>query len=132
MGPVKSYLNETGKTAAEMPLTVRQLADVVELTEQGSISFSVASKELFAALANQPEALAEATARRLNLLQESNTDALLPFIQKVVANFPKEAAAYKKGKKNLLGMFMGEVMKASPVKLDPKKAGELLRQVLES
>ncbi len=132
MGPVKSYLNETGKTAAEMPLTVRQLADAVELTEQGALSFSVASKELFAALVNQPEAVAEATARRLNLLQESNTDTLLPFIREIVAKFPNEAAAYRKGKKNLLGMFMGEVMKASSVKIDPKKAGELLRQVLES
>lgn len=132
MGPVKSYLNETGKTSAEMPLTVRQLADAVELTEQGALSFSVASKELFAALVNQPEAAAEATARRLNLLQESNTDTLLPFIREIVAKFPNEAAAYRKGKKNLLGMFMGEVMKASSVKIDPKKAGELLRQVLES
>jgi len=132
MGPIKSYLNETGKTAAEMPLTVRQLADVVELTERGAVSFSVAAKELFSALANQPEANAEATARRLNLLQESDTNAIMPLIQDVVARFPKEAAAYKKGKKNLLGMFMGEVMKASPVKIDPKKAGELLRQALES
>lgn len=132
MGPVKSYLNENGKTAAEIPLTARQLADLAELTESGAVSFSVAAKELFPALVHRPEEQAAATARRLNLLQESNTDKLLSFIEEVVARFPHEAAAYRKGKKKLLGMFMGEVMKSSPVKIDPKKADELLRRVLES
>ncbi|MCS7018219.1 MAG: Asp-tRNA(Asn)/Glu-tRNA(Gln) amidotransferase subunit GatB [Cytophagales bacterium] len=132
MGPIKSYLNENGKTADAMPLTPSQLAEVVALTESGAISFSVAAKELLAALAYCPEAQVKEVARNLNLIQESNTDVLLPLIEGIVAKFPQEAAAYKKGKKKLIGMFMGEVMKAAPVKIDPKKADELLRQVLES
>ncbi|WP_448519242.1 Asp-tRNA(Asn)/Glu-tRNA(Gln) amidotransferase subunit GatB [Rhodoflexus sp.] len=130
MGPVKSYQNDNGSNI--IPLTAKQLADITELVERGSVSFSVASKELFTALTGQPEAQAEETARRLNLIHDSRTDTLLPLIEDVVARFPNEVAAYKKGKKNLIGMFMGEVMKASAVKIDPKKASEILRHVLES
>lgn len=132
MGPIKSYLNETGRTASQIPLTAEQLAEIVELTEAGKLSFSVASKELLSALVDRPQLSAKEVAERLNLIQTSDNEQLMPYIQAVVNKFPQQVAAYRKGKKNLLAMFMGEIMKTAPIKIDPRKVSELLRQTLES
>ena len=70
-------------------------------------------------------------AERLNLIQESDAGSLKPVVDEVLARFPEKVAEYKAGKKGLLGMFMGEVMKASKGKADPKVATELLKEVLD-
>ena len=62
---------------------------------------------------------------------ESNDGFIVPIIDEVLARLPDKVAAYKKGKKNLIGLFMGEVMKAGKGKVDPKKANELIRKQLE-
>ena len=65
-------------------------------------------------------------AMELNLIQESDQGALLAVIDEVLNAFPEKVKEYKKGKKGLISMFMGEVMKKSKGKADPKKANELL------
>ena len=70
-------------------------------------------------------------AERLNLVQDSSEDSLMPIIEEVIAAFPEKAQEYRDGKKGLLGMFMGEVMKKSKGKADPKVASGLVREVLE-
>ena len=59
-------------------------------------------------------------------------DDISGYIEDVIAAFPDKVAAYKAGNKNLLGMFMGQVMKKSGGKADPKKTNELIRQALEN
>jgi aspartyl-tRNA(Asn)/glutamyl-tRNA(Gln) amidotransferase subunit B len=63
-------------------------------------------------------------------MQESNTDSLQTLINEVLAGNPQKVTEYKKGKKGLLGMFMGEVMKKTGGKADPKLANELLSKSL--
>ena len=70
-------------------------------------------------------------AEGLNLIQESDSDALVVFIQQAVAMYPDKVTEYKAGKKSLVGLFMGEVMKLSKGKADPKLANQLLRDELE-
>ena len=69
-------------------------------------------------------------AREHHLIQEKDTDSIQPIIDEVIARFPDKVKAYRHGKKGLIGMFMGEVMKKSKVKVDPKLANELLRKTL--
>ena len=69
-------------------------------------------------------------ARELNLLQEKDDDTLNSWIDEVLANMPDKIAAYKKGKKNLIGLFAGEVKKKSRGKADMKAVNELLNQKL--
>jgi aspartyl-tRNA(Asn)/glutamyl-tRNA(Gln) amidotransferase subunit B len=71
-------------------------------------------------------------AEALNLLQESNEGELQKWIDDAIAKFPDKVIAYKSGKHNLLGLFMGEVMKASKGKADPKFATQLLMETLEN
>lgn len=132
MGPVKSWLNENNCSITEIPLSSKKLAQLIQLIDSGKVSFSAASQNIFPQLLKNPEAECQKIAEQLNLVQESDTSSLQPMINQVLDKFPDKVKEYKKGKKGLIGMFMGEVMKLSRGKADPKMTNQLLRQSLES
>ena len=131
MGPVKSYLNELTLSIKEFPLQPMILAKLIALVEQDQLSFSVASQKLYPALLAQPDKSPLALAQAFNLLQESDTKKIQALVDEVLAAYPEKIAAYRNGKKGILGMLMGEVMKKSRGKAAPKVANALLRQCLE-
>ena len=131
MGPVKSYLNELTLSIKEFPLQPMILAKLIALVEQDQLSFSVASQKLYPALLAQPDKSPLALAQAFNLLQESDTKKIQALVDEVLAAYPEKIAAYRNGKKGILGMLMGEVMKKSQGKVAPKIANALLRQCLE-
>ncbi len=132
MGPVKSYLNELTLHVRDFAITPSRLADLIALVDSGKVSYSVAAQKIFPVmLESQNSESALKIAERLNLIQESDAGSLKPVVDEVLARFPEKVAEYKAGKKGLLGMFMGEVMKASKGKADPKVATELLKEVLD-
>jgi aspartyl-tRNA(Asn)/glutamyl-tRNA(Gln) amidotransferase subunit B len=131
MGPVKSSLNELTLTANEFPVTPVTLAALIQLIDDGKVSFSVASQHIFPELIKTPGISPMEVAQQLNVVHDSNEDALQPVIDEVVLAFPEKVAEYKKGKKGLVAMFMGEVMKRSKGKADPKVANELLLKKLQ-
>jgi aspartyl-tRNA(Asn)/glutamyl-tRNA(Gln) amidotransferase subunit B len=130
MGPVKSYLNEFNLSVEEFPLQARKLADLIALIDSGKVSFTVASQKLFGELLRNPNKSALEVAQHLNLLQDSNQDSLMPIVEEVLKEFPVKVQEFKSGKKGIISMFMGEVMKRSKGKADPKVATELLTKKL--
>lgn len=130
MGPVKSYLNEFNLTINQFLISPEQLADLIQLIDSNKISYSVASQKIFPAMLKQPNLSAMQVAESENLMQESNSDSLQALINDILASNPQKVAEYKKGKKGLLGMFMGEVMKKTGGKADPKLTNELLSKLL--
>ena len=131
-GPVKSFLNERALTMAEFPLTTQHLADIIQLIDSNKVSHSVASKQLFPYLLDNPMQTAAAAAEAQGLLQQSDSGALEAMIQQVLDANPAKVAEYRAGKKSLTGMFMGELMKLTGGKADPKLANQLLRQKLDA
>jgi aspartyl-tRNA(Asn)/glutamyl-tRNA(Gln) amidotransferase subunit B len=131
MGPVKSYLNDLSLTADEFPIAPEVLASLISLVDTGKISFSVASQRVFPELLKNPNKTAIEVAQQLNLIQESNHDVIIPIIDEVLKEFPLKVEEYKNGKKGIVGMFMGEVMKRSKGKADPKVANDLITKKLE-
>ena len=75
-----------------------------------------------------PKKLAEAN----GWIQESDDNALIAWAAEAIALYPDKVEEYKNGKKGLIGLFMGEVMKMSKGKADPKKASSIIREQLES
>jgi aspartyl-tRNA(Asn)/glutamyl-tRNA(Gln) amidotransferase subunit B len=132
MGPVKSYLNELTLHVEDFPLKPEQIAELIALVDSGKVSFSAASQKIYNELLQNPEATALAIAEKLNLIQESDASSIKPIVEEVIAAFPDKVAAYKAGKKGLLGMFMGEVMKKTQGKADPKVATALLQEILDN
>ena len=132
MGAIKSYLNENAIEIKDFPLTPAHIAELIDLIESGAINNSIANQKVFPALIEQPELTAKELAEKNNWIQESDTGALDGFIAEALSKFPDKVEAYKAGNKNLLGLFMGEVMKASKGKADPKVTSNLLREKLEN
>ncbi len=131
MGPVKSMLNELGLYADEFPIPAKDLADMIALIDSGKINFSVASQRLFPELLKNPKSSPLEVATTLNLIQDSRADSIQPIVEEIIKEFPDKVQEYKKGKKGILSMFMGEVMKRSKGKADPKVATELFIQKLK-
>jgi aspartyl-tRNA(Asn)/glutamyl-tRNA(Gln) amidotransferase subunit B len=131
MGPVKSYLNELTLSIKEFPLQPSVLADLISLVEQGQLSFSMASQKLYPALLMQPKKNPSVLAQALNLIQESDTDKIQVFVNEIIAAYPDKVVAYRNGKKGVLGMLMGELMKKSQGRVSPKVASTLLLKCLE-
>lgn len=131
MGSIKSYMNERAVTIDQFPLPAETIAQLITLVDKGVVSNSAAAGELFRALLENPEREPEELAKDLNLIQESDTLALMEHIQKALSTYPDKVNEYKAGKKGLLGLFMGEVMKLSKGKADPKITSKLVQQELE-
>lgn len=130
MGPVKSYLNELSLSADEFPVSAKILAELIALVDDGKISFTVASQRVFTELLKNPNKPALEVAQQLNLIQDSSQSTILPIIEEVIKEFPLKVEEFKNGKKGIISMFMGEVMRRSKGKADPKVANELLTKKL--
>ena len=131
MGPVKGHLNEKTLQERQFPVSAEQLAALITLIDEGTIS-QTAAQQVFPLLIGQPEASPKELATAHGLLQNRNTDALQTLVEDVLATWPDKVEQYRKGRKNLLGMFVGEVMKKSKGSADPKLVNQLVTKQLET
>jgi aspartyl-tRNA(Asn)/glutamyl-tRNA(Gln) amidotransferase subunit B len=131
MGPIKSYLNEKALNFSDFKLPGKKIAEIISLIDAGKISNSAASQRLFPKLVESPSKSAEEIAKELDLIQNSNSGELQGLVDQALAKFPEKIAEYKGGKVGLLGMFVGEVMKLSKGKADPKLLNQLVKETLE-
>jgi aspartyl-tRNA(Asn)/glutamyl-tRNA(Gln) amidotransferase subunit B len=129
-GSVKSYLNEKAISIAEFCIKPKRLASLITIVDQGKVSNTVATSKVFPAMLVCNDT-ADKIATDNNWIQESDSDALGDYIKLAIAKYPEKAKDYKEGKKGLIGLFMGEVMKLSKGQADPKLANQLLRNQLE-
>jgi aspartyl-tRNA(Asn)/glutamyl-tRNA(Gln) amidotransferase subunit B len=132
MGPVKSYLNELTLNITDFPLKPTAIAGLIELIDSGKINFATASQRIFPEMIKNPSKTALKMAEELDLIQNSDSGSLQPIVEEVIAGNAAKVAEYRAGKKGLLAMFMGEVMKKSKGKADPKVTTELLKKILDN
>ncbi|AKD57346.1 Asp-tRNA(Asn)/Glu-tRNA(Gln) amidotransferase subunit GatB [Spirosoma radiotolerans] len=130
MGPVKGQLNEKSLRDRQFPVLAEQLADLINLVDNGTIS-QTAAQQVFTLMVGQSDARPADIAKANGLIQNRNTDALQTLVEEVLAAWPDKVEQYQKGKKNLLGLFVGEVMKKSKGSADPKLVNELLAKTLQ-
>ena len=129
-GSIKSYLNENGISIQSLNITPEQLSTLVNIIEKGEVSNTIATNKILPEMLRSNKS-AQEIAIENNWRQESNSNALEEYIKKVIDKHPEKVQEYKNGKKGLIGLFMGEVMKLSRGKADPKLANKLLIQQLE-
>jgi len=130
IGPVKSYLNENNSEIENFPITTKTLAELVNIVEDGKVSFGIAASKIFPLLIQSSDKDPFQLAKELNLLQEKNDDTLHSWIDEVLAAMPEKVSEYKKGKKNLTGLFAGEVKKKSKGKADMQAVMKILSEKL--
>ena len=130
MGPVKSYLNDKGIDFVDFPVAPGKLSELVGLVVEGKVGFANAAQKLLPALIKNSSESVLGLAARLHLVQDSDEGAIGKMVEEVLHDFPAKVMEYKKGKKGLISMFMGEIMKKSQGKADPKMASSLLQKKL--
>jgi len=125
---IAAYLNNNKLTITEIALQASDLAELVKLIETGTISGKIA-KEILPELLTQggsPKALVQ----KKGLIQISDTSAIEKLIEEIIAAHPSELEKFRAGKTNLKGFFVGQVMKKSGGKADPKLTSQILDQKL--
>lgn len=132
LGPVRSGLNEKNLDWKDLPIAPASLAALITLVEEGRLSFSIAAERIFPVLMQDSNRQPLEIATALNLLQSSDTGEIAAWIEQALAGMPDKVSEYKKGKKGLIGLFVGEVKKLSKGKADPKLTNQLLLEKLEN
>ncbi|MCS6981296.1 MAG: Asp-tRNA(Asn)/Glu-tRNA(Gln) amidotransferase subunit GatB [Flavobacteriales bacterium] len=135
LGPVSQWLNEHGYGISQFPLTSDQLAEVIALVKAEKVSHSQAASVLLPALCKGEgkEKKPEQLARSLGILIEHmDEQTLRHLVASVLNENPQKVAEYRNGKKGLTGFFMGELMKKTQGKVNPRQAGIILNELLNS
>ena len=130
LGPIKSYLNEVGLDYSNLGLQPNILADLIRIIDAGQFNFSVGASKILPQIADGKKTDILAVATELNLLQVYNADTLEKWVDAAIASMPDKVIEYQKGKKGLIGLFIGAVKKISQGQADPNKVSELLIQKL--
>ncbi len=131
LGPVKSWLNDNNREIRDFPLAPVQIAGLIKLVGEGKLSFSSAATKIFSQLLHDPSGQPEQIAIDHDLILQSDVTVIEPVINRVLETYADKVAEYKKGKKGLLALFVGEVMKQTGSKADPKITREILMEKLK-
>jgi len=126
---VLRVLNTKSISIDEFPITAKRLTELSSLKLDDKINSS-AMQTIFNEMLDSNSS-ARALAEELNLLQVSDSDFIDPIIDSVISENPDEVQRYKEGKKALIGFFIGQVMKQSKGKANPKQVRERITQKLD-
>lgn len=122
-------LNKAGLEMTESPISSAQLGKLVARIADNTISGKIA-KTIFEALWNKEGEVDEIISQR-GLKQVSDTSAIEKLIDEILTTNPQQVADYRAGKDKLFGFFVGQAMKLSGGKLNPKQLNELLKKKLQ-
>ena len=130
VGALLAKLKAENKTIEQSPVSVQGLAELLRLIDSGVISGKIAKTvfEEMASTGKEPQTIV----REKGLVQITDEGAIQEIIKKVIDDHGKEVSDYRAGKTKLLGFFVGQVMKATQGKANPKIVNEILKEMLES
>ena len=128
MGEIAAYLKENHIEITETKLTPENLAELISLIEKGTISNNIGKQILIDMMKDGTKA-AEIVEQR-GLSQISDEGAIKAIVQKIVDANPAQVEAYKNGKTNLLGFFVGQVMKETKGRANPKTVNDLIKEII--
>jgi len=132
LGPVRSYLNAAGLSWEALQITPENWHKLLSLVSDGRISFSVAAQKILPEMLENVDADPHIIAKENDLIQDAGQDEIKVWVESVINSMPDKVLEYRKGKKGLIGLFVGEVKKVSKGKADPRIATELLNHFLNN
>ncbi len=128
MGDLSASLNREDLGIADSPVTAAQLATLIARLEDETLSSKTAKSAFDGLWAGEGEVDAIIDARGLK--QVSDAGELQALVNRVVAENPEQVAQFRAGKDKVLGFFVGQIMKQTQGKANPKQVNELLRKAL--
>jgi aspartyl-tRNA(Asn)/glutamyl-tRNA(Gln) amidotransferase subunit B len=129
MGSLLGLLNAQGKSIDQAPISASDLAELLKLVDDGTISGKIA-KSVFDEMAKSGKS-ARQIVEEQGLVQISDSSAIDDIVSRILAASPAEVQAYKSGKTKLLGFFVGQVMRETRGQANPKMVNETLKKKLD-
>ncbi len=130
LGPVRSHLNQHSLEWDQIGLTQMKWSSLLGLVAEGKLAFSAAVQYVLPVMFEHLDADPNTIAIQNNLVQDAGEDQVNEWVEKTLAAMPEKVAEYRKGKKGLIGLFVGEVKRISGGKADPRLTTELLNRYL--
>jgi aspartyl-tRNA(Asn)/glutamyl-tRNA(Gln) amidotransferase subunit B len=131
LGPVKSWMNENHADIRDFPVGADRLGKLLRIITGGLVSYTAAQQNLFPAMITHPELDPENLAVEMNLLIETGEGTIMKQVKEALDKYPEKIVEYHRGKKGLLGLFMGEVMKSTKGRADPALANRIILEELQ-
>ncbi len=122
LGSIKAHLNAQNIGILELGIDPKKIAALLNLVADGRISQGIATQKILAHLYQNPEADILEINGSLGSVETENVADLSVLIAEILASYPEKVAEYRKGKKGLMGLFVGELMKKTGGKADAKLA----------
>lgn len=132
LNPIKNYLAEEETTLDELSLSPESIADIITLIDEGKLTFGIATQKVFPALVKNPSLNILQFAQVNDLLLSENSSDVEEWINTVLEKNPQKVTEFRKGKKGLIGFFVGEAMRLAKGKADAKVITEKLTEKLKS
>lgn len=129
MGPIAAHLKEEHINITDTKLTPENLAELLTMIEKGTISNNIGKQIIIDMMNDGTQASKIVEAKGLS--QITDVDAIRKMVEEVVNNNPNQVEQYKSGKTNLFGFFVGQVMKATKGKANPKTVNDILKELLD-
>ena len=126
MGLIKSYSNENSIAIKKINLTPKHIAELADMIYEKKVNLTIVAQKLFPAMINTLKS-PRRIAKEKNWIQQTNSKEIEQLIEQVIKKYPEKVLSYQNGNVNLIGLFMGEIMRESKGKFDPKKISEILK-----
>ncbi|MEY3562168.1 MAG: Asp-tRNA(Asn)/Glu-tRNA(Gln) amidotransferase subunit GatB [Bacteroidota bacterium] len=130
LGPLKSMLNQSFTQWNSIHISATHWNELLILIAEGTINFSMAAQKILPRMMTDPAVSPTVLIQQLDLAQDADADQLQGWAKQALDAMPDKVMAYKKGKKGLIGLFVGEVKKYSKGKADPKQVTAILESLL--
>lgn len=130
IGPVRSYLSDNNTDWSNVNIAIQPWQQLLNLVAEGKIGFSLAAQKILPLMLKDNTKDPLVLANELDLIQDANQDDISNWVKLVIEKMPDKVEEYKKGKKGLIGLFVGEVKKISKGKADPQKTTAIINEYL--
>lgn len=130
MGPVQAELNSRSQMFSNVKLKAEDLVSIIKLVDEGKINAKTAREVILPEVMDGKKSTSDVTKEK-DVLQVSDEEELSRIVDGVIEESPQTTSDFKKGKKNAIMYLVGQVMRQTKGKANPKKVNEILKKKLE-
>lgn len=132
LNPIKNWMMEKEATTEELNASPRSIATMISLIDEGKITYGIAVQKIFPALIQDGTIDVKKFVEANDLLLSGNTNEIDEWINTVLEKHPQKVTEFRKGKKGLIGFFVGETMRLAKGKADAQQITDKLNEKLKS
>jgi len=132
LGPLRNLINNNTISIKDIKIPPCHVGQLSNLVGEGKVAKFVASQDIFEEMLKNPQLTPEEIATKMGkIIGTKDTDELISLIDSIIAAYPEKVIEYKRGKKGIVGMIMGELNRRARGKFDPRLASTLIQKKLD-